>query len=238
MGVCSGADMAIETALARPVSSLCVINPALSYVKWGDDASASSAEQGPAETADPQTWGATGPLLSRAMARFGRYRRVARWMPTPAWWIVKRWLMTGTPVRTLEHLAESGVNVLLVVGSEESLRIYQGEQHRLSALVAKGDVRFESVPGLDHSLLERSSHELLVDVAPNVRRWPRRPPFRTREGASAPFVIDLPPGNRLGIAHGVDPGRSIDPGPLGWPVTRSETLGGCSRWTRGKGDPT
>ena len=164
MGVCSGADMAIETALARPVSSLCVINPALSYVKWGDDASASSAEQGPAETADPQTWGATGPLLSRAMARFGRYRRVARWMPTPAWWIVKRWLMTGTPVRTLEHLAESGVNVLLVVGSEESLRIYQGEQHRLSALVAKGDVRFESVPGLDHSLLERSSHELLVDL--------------------------------------------------------------------------
>jgi len=164
MGVCSGADMAIETALARPVSSLCVINPALSYVKWGDHASASSAEQGAAETADPQTWGATGPLLSRAMARFGRYRRLARWMPTPAWWLVKRWLMTGTPVRTLEHLAESGVNVLLVVGSEESLRIYQGEQHRLSALVAKGDVRFESVPGLDHSLLERSSHELVVEL--------------------------------------------------------------------------
>jgi pimeloyl-ACP methyl ester carboxylesterase len=35
MGVCSGADHAIEMALAAPVASICVINPALSYVQWG-----------------------------------------------------------------------------------------------------------------------------------------------------------------------------------------------------------
>ena len=36
---------AIETALPEPVASLCVINPALSYVRWGDDASANPVEE-------------------------------------------------------------------------------------------------------------------------------------------------------------------------------------------------
>ena len=128
MGVCSGADTAIETALARPVAAICVINPALSYVKWGR-----TTEHLPAGKGLPKrTTARRGGHRPPAVACDGAFRAVplrGRWMPTPAWWIVKRWLMKGTPVKTLEHLVESGANVLLVVGSEESRRIYQGEQH-------------------------------------------------------------------------------------------------------------
>ena len=89
---------------------------------------------------------------------------MVRWVPTPGWWIVKRWLMKGTPVETLEHLVQSGADVLLVLGSGESRRIYRGEQRRLAALAARGGVRLETVPHLDHSLLERYSHDRVAEL--------------------------------------------------------------------------
>jgi hypothetical protein len=155
MGVCSGADRAIELGLAQPVASICVINPALAFLRWGPD-------KPPFD--DRQTWGTTGPLLSRAMRSLARYRSMVRWVPTPGWWAMKRWLMKETPVDALEHLVESGTNVLLVLGSGESRRIYRGEQRRLAALVSQGGVRLETVPHLDHSLLERLSHDRVAEL--------------------------------------------------------------------------
>ena len=103
-------------------------------------------------------------MLSRAMALVAPYKRLTRWIPTPGWWMVKRWLMTGTMVRTLEHLAQTGVDVLVVAGPIEARRVYRGEQHRLHALIAKGGVHMEIVPDLDHSLLERTSHDRMAEL--------------------------------------------------------------------------
>jgi hypothetical protein len=165
MGVCSGADHAMEMALAAPVASICVINPALFFMRWGgqDDASQSEADTQSVQD-EPETWGATGPLLSRAMARLEPYRRLTRYIPAPGWWIVKRWLMTSSPVRTMEHLVQTGADVLLVVGSGEARRVYRGEQHRLHTLIARGGVHLETVPDLDHSLLERTSHDRVAEL--------------------------------------------------------------------------
>ena len=156
MGVCSGADHAIEMALADPVASICLINPALSFMKWGGGRDTAPSE--------PATWGATGPLLSRAMARLEPFRGLTRWIPAPGWWMVKRWFMTSSPVRTMEHLEQTGVDVLVVVGSGEARRVYRGEQHRLHSLVARGGVHLETVPHLDHSLLERTSHDRVAEL--------------------------------------------------------------------------
>jgi hypothetical protein len=168
IGVCSGADHAIETALAAPVAGLCVINPAFSYVKLGGAQEAAPAVEAPPVSDERQTWGGPGPLLLRALALAAPYkhiyRRMTRWIPTPGWWMVKRWLMTGTMVRTLEHLAQAGVDVLVVASAGESRRVYRGEQHRLHALIAKGGVHMEIVPDLDHSLLERTSHDRMAEL--------------------------------------------------------------------------
>jgi hypothetical protein len=162
IGVCSGADHAMEMALAAPVASICVINPALSYVQWGEDQDATPTDEGPGD--DRVTWGETGPLLSRALARLERFKGYTRWVPTPGWWVVKRWLLTSSPVRTMEHLVQSGVDVLVVVGSGEARRIYRGEQRRLHALVARGGVHVEAIAELDHSLLERTSHDRVAEL--------------------------------------------------------------------------
>jgi hypothetical protein len=162
MGVCSGADHAIELGLAAPVASICVINPALSFLQWGKSDDTTSLEERSLE--EHQTWGTSGPLLSRVMASLDRYRYMVRWLPTPGWWIVKRCLMKRTPVETLEHLAQSGANVLLMLGSGETRRVYRGEQRRLNALVVGGSVSLQIVPHLDHSLLERFSHDRVAEL--------------------------------------------------------------------------
>jgi len=164
IGVCSGADHAIETALSAPVAGLCVINPAFSYARKAGDEEAAPGDAAPRVSDDRQTWGGPGPLLSRAMALVAPYKRLTRWIPTPGWWVVKRWLMTGTMVRTLERLAETGVDVLVVASTIEARRVYRGEQHRLDALIAKGGVHMEIVSDLDHSLLERISHDRLAEL--------------------------------------------------------------------------
>jgi hypothetical protein len=99
------------------------------------------------------------------MALVAPYKDVIRQhMPTPFWWMAKRWLMTGSPVRTLERLGRSGVDVLFVCGTNEARRVYRGEQHRLQSLIAKGEVRVETVAHLDHSLLERTSHDRVEEL--------------------------------------------------------------------------
>jgi hypothetical protein len=164
VGVCSGADHAIEMAVAAPVASICVINPALSYVQWGDSEDASASDGPPEESEERQTWGAMGPVLSRALALVKPLQGKTRWVPTPGWWFVKRWLLTRSPVRTMEDLVRSGVEILVVVGSGEARRVYRGEQRRLHALMADGAVRIEAVDHLDHSLLERTSHERVAEL--------------------------------------------------------------------------
>jgi alpha-beta hydrolase superfamily lysophospholipase len=165
VGVCSGADHSIEMAQAEPVAALCVINPAFSYARWGDGKDANPIEDDSPASGDRQTWGTPRPLLTRAMALVAPYKHVVRrHLPTPGWWMAKRWLMNGSPVRTLERLAQSGVDVLFVCGTNEAKRVYRGEQHRLQALIAKGEIRLETVPHLDHSLLERSSHDRVAEL--------------------------------------------------------------------------
>jgi len=75
--------------------------------------------------------------------------------------------MPSSPVRTLEHLVQNGVDILVVVGSGEARRVYRGEQHRLHSLVARGGAHLETVPHLDHSLLERTSHDQVAELFGN-----------------------------------------------------------------------
>jgi hypothetical protein len=165
IGVCSGADHAIGSALAEPVASICIINPAMYATQLGDDEAAEGTGGGAlAEAPGHPVWGATGPLLTRVKERLAPHKGLTRWIPAPGWWVMKRWLMNGSPARTLERLVESGADLFLVVGSREGRRVYRGEQRRLRALVAGGHVHMETVPHLEHSLLDRASHERVAEL--------------------------------------------------------------------------
>ena len=73
VGLCSGAAHAIESALARPVGGLCVVNPVLTYARWGEHSYRyfEPNEDSSPGSHDRQSWRATRPWVSRAMTRTG-----------------------------------------------------------------------------------------------------------------------------------------------------------------------
>jgi hypothetical protein len=163
VGVCSGADHAIASALSQRATSVCMVNPAMSPTWWGG-ATALAPESEEAEPGDTQSRGVTAPWFWRLLARFKQLRGVTRWIPNWGWWIAKRWFMKGSPVRTLEQLAQSDVDVLLVTGRNEAGRVAKGEHRRLRSLVSAGGVHREIVPHLEHSLLDRASRDQAAEI--------------------------------------------------------------------------
>jgi alpha/beta superfamily hydrolase len=185
VGLCSGGYHAIEAALDEPVVSVCVINPALTYYRWTQQPYR-RFEPGKNEGfEDRQAWGATRPWVNRVMNRLEPLRGAARKLPG-GWWILKRALVTASPARMFDRLTQSGVRVLVVAGSEETRKLCQGEGGRYRALARKDSFRFDTIPGLEHTLLERTGRdqvsELLhswvfgpgVDMAPHIQSDARR----------------------------------------------------------------
>jgi hypothetical protein len=163
VGVCSGADHAVASALNHRATAVCMVNPAMSPAWWGGT-TVRPPEPEEAESGHPQAPGATMPWFWRLRVRFKGLRGVTAWIPNWGWWVAKRWFMKGSPVRTLEQLAQSGVDVLLATGRNEAGRVAKGEHRRLRSLVAAGGVHREVVPYLEHSLLDRASRDQAAEI--------------------------------------------------------------------------
>jgi alpha-beta hydrolase superfamily lysophospholipase len=163
VGVCSGADHAVASALAQRATSVCMANPAMSPTWWGGATTQAPSPQ-QATSDDRPAQAVRQPLYWRLLVRFKGLRRATRWVPNWGWWAAKRWFMKGSPVRTLEQLAQSGVDVLLVSGRDEAETFHKGEHRRLRSLVSAGGVRREVIPHLEHSLLERASRDQAAEI--------------------------------------------------------------------------
>ncbi len=121
------------------------------------------------------------------MARFTGARPATHRIPNFGWWIVNRWFMTASPVRTMERLGQSGVDVLIVAGTDEARRLSRGEQRRFRALVRKGHLRMEVLPDLEHSLLQRTSRDrvaALLDAYVARRAAETDAPRRSSRGST------------------------------------------------------
>ena len=155
VGLCSGGYHAIEAALAEPVASVCVVNPALTYFRGGDPPPGRFEPDQDPGFADREAWGGTRPWLRRLMTRISSLGGATRGIPG-RWWIHKRLFVTASPARTFRRLTESGVDVLIVTGDVEERVLYRGERRRFRALVRDGRLSRETVHHLEHTLLERT----------------------------------------------------------------------------------
>ncbi len=166
VGLCSGSAHAIETALADPVAAVCVVNPVFTYTRWGEPSFRhfEPNEEGVPGSSERQSWRATRPWVSRAMTRLEPFRDATRWIPDFGWWIVNRWFLTSSPARILERMTQSGVDVLVVAGSEEARRVYRGDHRRLRAMIRTGRLSIETVPNLEHTLLERTGRDRVSEL--------------------------------------------------------------------------
>jgi pimeloyl-ACP methyl ester carboxylesterase len=163
VGLCSGGYHAVEAALDQAVTAVCAINPALAYYRWTRHPYR-RFEPGISEGfQDREAWGATRPWVNRFMSRLEPVRGAMRKFPG-GWWVLKRALVTASPAHLFERLTQSGVMVLVVAGNDETRKLRVGEQRRFRALSRLDSFRFDSIPNLEHTLLEQTGRDRVSDL--------------------------------------------------------------------------
>lgn len=164
VGLCSGSYHAVEAALDGPTACVCLINPVLEYSRWGGHPYRTfEPDEGSEGMSDREAWGGTRPLTTRVMIRLEPLRRVWQKLPGGSRWIVKRFLLTATPARTLGQLDEAGIDVLVVTGERENGLMRRGEERKFRAL-ERGRVEIETIRNLEHTLFERTGREQAAEL--------------------------------------------------------------------------
>ena len=191
VGLCSGGHYAVQSALADPVVTVCVVNPALSIYPW--DSRPERRFEPNEEVAIPDS-GSAHPLVSKTMAKLAPLRDAARKSPV-GWWVLKRFFVKVSPGQIFERLTQSGAQVLVVVGGTEHRRLREGEQRRFRSLARQGSFSLEVFPDLEHSLLERTGRERVFGIMHE---------FLVRGGAGGTAAAAGQIGGRLSDPAGVD----------------------------------
>jgi pimeloyl-ACP methyl ester carboxylesterase len=163
VGVCSGGYHAIESALDQRVKAICAINPVLTFFQPGGSAERNfePLEQGGLSARQARS---STRRWTRSITQMEIVRRLVRHMPEDMWWIVNRIIVKAIPARTLERLTGLGVNVLIVAGSPEARLLHRGEHRTIRSLTESGRFRMDTIPFLEHSLLERTGREHVAQV--------------------------------------------------------------------------
>ncbi len=163
VGLCSGGYHVIEWALAEPVTALFAVNPALLDYRLGEQPFRRFEPNEHHGLSDREAWGVTRPWVARTLSRLGGLKNTVRNVPG-AWWVLKRLLVTANPADTFERLSRAGVEVLVVADSAAVETLRQGERRRWDALFRRDSFHLKAVPHLEHSLLERTGRERVVEL--------------------------------------------------------------------------
>jgi alpha-beta hydrolase superfamily lysophospholipase len=163
VGLCSGGHHAVGAARAGPTGFLCLINPALILAQTRELSYRTFDPLDKADASEGESWSSTGPLVTRVLTRLAWVRKAMRRLPG-GWWVLKRFFMTTTPARIIRQLTESDMDVLIVLGEVEARTLERGEKGKLRALRRAGRLRTESIPHLEHSLIERTGRERVAGL--------------------------------------------------------------------------
>jgi len=170
VGLCSGAHLAVQAALAAPVLGVVALNVVFPVeTPPGED---SSGEAGPDRP----------PARSRSLADLGAgVRRVASHVPghhllgaagrraaDVKWWLLHHVMGRPAPAFELAKLVDRGVAALVVCGRYEGRLLSLGEGPLLARAQRRGDFRLVVLPGTDHTLLTRETRD---KVLPVVNEW-------------------------------------------------------------------
>jgi alpha-beta hydrolase superfamily lysophospholipase len=163
IGVCSGGYHAIESALEQPVKAVCAVNPILTFIAPGQSSDRNFEPLEPGGFNDRQSRSSTR-RWTRSITQMKILWKVVPHLPEDMWWIVNRLVVKAVPARTLERVTGLGVNVLIVAGSVEAHDLRRGEHRTIRSLTESGRFRMDTVPHLEHSLLERTGREHVANV--------------------------------------------------------------------------
>jgi alpha-beta hydrolase superfamily lysophospholipase len=163
IGLCSGAYYAVEEAIVDKVRGLCAVNPILTFNVPGADPGGGSTPSAGSEEGRREV---TGGMKSwvRTMPAYDRINRIAKRLPSAAWWIINRVAVEMPPARRLGQVVDAGVNVLVIAGTDEGRWLRGGEGRTLRQLERTGRFRMEVIPGLEHTLFERRTRDVAAGI--------------------------------------------------------------------------
>ncbi len=149
-GLCAGAYHSIELGRVLSARGVCAINPILSFVP-------PEARTGGEVDDTRQAVQPLNPLVRRlqrfeGLAQFGEYKA-----PPSLWWLLDRLGVQKHPARGLEALADQGVATLLLCGETEARPFQRRAKWPMRRLQRDGDLRFEVLPSIDHTLFGASA---------------------------------------------------------------------------------
>jgi alpha-beta hydrolase superfamily lysophospholipase len=158
VGVCSGGYHAVESALDQRVRAICAVNPILTFFMPGrlGDRNFEPLEEG--GFSNRQSRSSTR-RWSQSVTQMSIVPRLVRRMPEAMWWMVNRLFVKAIPARTLKRLTGLGANILIVAGSNEARVLSRGEGRTIRNLTQSKRFRLDTIPFLEHSLLERTGRE-------------------------------------------------------------------------------
>jgi pimeloyl-ACP methyl ester carboxylesterase len=162
VGLCSGGYHAIESALQEPADTICAVNPVLTFYRRDQPKGRFDSKEELALTGR-QAWSSVRPW-AYALNRLNLTHRVMRRLPDGAWWLANRVFIKAFPARTFKQLDDVGVRLFIVAGSAESTLLRRGERMLLRSLRAAGRFKMETVPHLEHSLLEKTGRKRVADL--------------------------------------------------------------------------
>jgi len=157
VGLCSGGFNALAPAIEIKVRGVCALNPILTF-KDAAGADGGAPDRGPA-----QTKGGMKGWVGKVPG-YTQINRISKRLPSAAWWIINRIAVEITPAQRLARVADAGVDVLVIAGTDEGRWLRGGETRTLHRLEQTGRFRLDVIPGLEHTLFEHSTREVAVQI--------------------------------------------------------------------------
>jgi alpha-beta hydrolase superfamily lysophospholipase len=184
IGFCSGGYQVVEQALAFTPRGICIINPTFAFAPPEPEGTASR----PARlTSRPWFVRVMDPGL-KLIARHHNPIEVERWskavhtgtwpaavairrpgVPESVWRLIVGVTIDNPGVSTLERIADSDTDTLLITGADDYLPIGLGAEERMRALSRKPNFKLERLMELDHaSWVMAQRHRMLAVISDHV----------------------------------------------------------------------
>jgi alpha-beta hydrolase superfamily lysophospholipase len=179
VGFCSGAYQVIEEALAAVPRGICVINPTFAFDPPEPDGTASRPAR---QTSKPWVVRAADPGLKWIARhrnpveaeRLTRAVHIGSWpaavavrhpgVPEWIWRVVNRVALDNPGISTLERIASTDTDTLLILGSADYVPIGLGAERRIRALEREPNFRLASLAELDHASWTMQQRHLMLAV--------------------------------------------------------------------------
>jgi pimeloyl-ACP methyl ester carboxylesterase len=162
VGLCSGANFAILTAIECGVRGVCAVNPPASISRPEMHNNMPSKVQTNTLSVRRQLPGVT--KRARALLVHEPFYPVLEGLPSAAWWFVKRFGLNTLPMHTLSMTLGAGVNVLVIAGRDETRRLTRGERFTMHRLRRNARFHMQEIPDLEHSLFEYRTRDVVAKL--------------------------------------------------------------------------